>query len=85
MLCLLLDQTTRCCTYLFQDFPFSLAIICALSFISKLNAGSILKGTVALPKSDAIVVAINKWINTNSNKAIRATQWEAVQMFFFVI
>ena len=62
----------------FQDFPFSLATICNLSFISKLNVGSILKGEVASPKSDVILIAITKRINTNSNEAIWANQWEAV-------
>ena len=49
MLCVLLGQITRCCANLFQDFPFSLASICTLSFNSKLNAGSILKVKVVLP------------------------------------
>ena len=84
MLCVLLCQITRWCANLFQDFPFSLASICTLSFISKLNAGSILKVNIALPKSDAIFVAINKRINTNSNEASWASQWEAVQELLHV-
>ena len=63
---------------LFKIPLFSPASICALSFISKLNAGSILKVKVASSKSDAILVAINKRINTNNNEASWATQWEAV-------
>ena len=43
MFCVHLGHFTRCCANLFQDFPFSLASICTLSFISKLNARSILK------------------------------------------
>ena len=39
--------------YLIQDFS---CINCTLSFISKLNAGSVLKGKVVSPKSDAILV-----------------------------
>ena len=54
MLCELLSQITSCCANLFQDFPFSLASISTLSFISKLNAGSILKVKVTSPNSDAI-------------------------------
>ena len=68
MFCVLLGQITRWCANLFHDFPFSLVSICTLSFISKLNAGSILKVNVASPKSDAILVAINKRINTNTNE-----------------
>ena len=63
MFCVLLDHFTRCCAN--QDFPFSLASICSLSFISKLNARSILKVKGCVAKSDAILVAINKRINTN--------------------
>ena len=43
------------------------------SSFEKLNAGSILKVKVASPKSDAIFVATNKRINTNSNE----TSWLA--------
>ena len=43
MFCVLLGQITRCCANLSKDFLFSLASICTLSFISKLNARSILK------------------------------------------
>ena len=43
MFCVLLGQIAGCCANLFEDFPFSLASICTLSFISKLNAMSILK------------------------------------------
>ena len=86
MLCVLLGQITKCicCDNLVQDFPFSLASICTLSVISKLNAGSILKVKVASPKSDAILVAINKRINTNSNEASWASQWKAVQVLLYV-
>ena len=69
MFCVLLGHFTRRCANLFQDFPFSLASICTLSFISKLNARSILKVKACVAKSDAILVAINKSINTNSNEA----------------
>ena len=41
MLCVLLGQITKCCANGFQDLAFSLASICTLSFISKLNAESI--------------------------------------------
>ena len=34
MFCVLLGQITRCCANRFQDFPFSLASICILSFMS---------------------------------------------------
>ena len=84
MFCVLLGQITRWCANLFQDLPFSLASICTLSFISKLNAGSILKVNVCVAKSDAILVAINKRINTNSNEASWVSQWEAVQVLLHV-
>ena len=74
MFCVLLGHFTRCCANLFQDFPFSLASICTLSFISKLNARSILKVKGCVAKSDAILVAINKRINTNSNEASWSSQ-----------
>ena len=67
--CVLLGHFTRCCANLFQDFPFSLASICILSFISKLNARSILKVKSCVAISDAILVAINKRINTNNYEA----------------
>ena len=70
---------------LFQDFPFSLASICTLSFISKLKARSILKVKGCVAKSDAILVAINKWINTNSNEATWSSQWEASQVLLHVL
>ena len=38
----------------------------------------------ASPKSDAILVAINKRINTNSNEASCASQWEAAQVLLHV-
>ena len=69
MFCVHLGLFTGCCANLFQDFPFSFASICTLSFISKLNARSILKVKGCVAKSDAILVAINKRINTNSNEA----------------
>ena len=75
----LLGHFTRCCANLFQDFPFSFASICTLSFFSKLNARSILKVKGCVAKSDAILVAINKRINTNSNEASWSSQWEAAQ------
>ena len=40
-----------------------------------------MKVIVASPKSDAILVAINKRINTNSNEA---SQWEAAQVLLHV-
>ena len=70
---------TRRCANLFQDSLFSRESIYTSSFISKLNAVSILKVKVASPKSDAILVAVNKRINTNTNEANWASQWEAVQ------
>ena len=73
MFCVLLGHFTRCCANLFQGFPFSLASICTLSFISKLNARSILKVKGCVTKSDTI----NKRINTNSNEASWSSQWEA--------
>ena len=82
MVCVLLGHFTTCCANLFQDFPFSLASICTLSFISKLNARSILKVKGCIAKSDAILVAINKWINTNSNEASWSSQWKAVQVYY---
>ena len=36
------------------------------------------KGNFVSPKSDAILIAINKRINTNSNEASWASQWKAV-------
>ena len=69
---------------LFQDFPFSLASICTLSFISKLNAISILKVKCCVAKSDAILVVIYKRINTNSNEASWSSQWEAAQVLLHV-
>ena len=62
----------------FQDFPFSFASTCTLSSISKLNAGSILKVNVC------VLIAINKRINTNSNEASWASQWEAAQVLLHV-
>ena len=41
-----------------------------------------MKGCVA--KSDAILVAINKRINTNSNEASWSNQWEAAQVLLHV-
>ena len=73
-----------CCANLFQYFSFSLASICTLSFISKLNARSILKVKGCVAKSDAILVAINKRINTNSNEASWSNQWEAAQVLLHV-
>ena len=84
MFCVFLGQFTRCCANLFQDFPFSLASICTLSFISKLNARSILKVKGCVAKSDAILVAVNKRINTNSNEASWSSQWEATQVLLHV-
>ena len=84
MFCVFLGQFTRCCANLFQDFPFSLASICILSFISKLNARSILKVKGCVAKSDTILVAINKRINTNSNEASWSSQLEAVQVLLHV-
>ena len=55
-----------------------------LSFISKLNAGSILKVEVASPKSKAILVAINKRNNANSNEASWASQCDAAQVLLHV-
>ena len=80
----LLGHFNRCCANLFQDFPLSLASICTLSFISKLNARSILKVEGCVAKSDAILVAINQWINTNSNEASWSSQWEAAQVLLHV-
>ena len=85
MFCVLLGYFTRCCANLFQDFPFSLASNCTVSFISKLNARSILKVKGCVAKSDAILVAINKRINTNSNEASWSSQWEAAQVLLHVI
>ena len=41
-----------------------------------------MKGCVA--KSDAILVAINKRINTNSNEASWSSQWEAARVLLHV-
>ena len=38
----------------------------------------------ASPKSDAILVAINKRINTNSNEASWASLWEAAKVLLHV-
>ena len=38
----------------------------------------------ASPKSDTVLVAINKRINTNSNEANWASQWEAAQVLLHV-
>ena len=81
MFCVIVGQLTRCCANLFQDFLYSVASISILLFISKSFTGSILKVKVASPKSDAILVAINKRINTNSNEA---SQWEAAQVLLHV-
>ena len=78
MFCVLLGHFTRGCADLFQDFPFSLPSICTLSFISKLNARSILKVKGYIAKSDAVLVAINKRINTNSNEASWCSKWEGI-------
>ena len=84
MFCVLLGQIIRWCANLFQDFPFSLASFCTLSFISKLNAGSILKVNVCVAKIGRILVAINKRINTNNNEASWASQWEAAKVLLHV-
>ena len=84
MFCVLLGRFTRCCANLFHDFLFVLASICTLSSISKLNTGPILKVKVASPKSDAILVAINKRINTNRNEASWARQREAARLLLHV-
>ena len=42
------------------------------------------KWKVSSPKSDAILVAINKRINTKSNAASWSSQWEAVQVLLHV-
>ena len=85
MFCVLLGHFTKCCANLFQSFPFSLASICTLSFISKLNARSILKVKGCVAKSETILVAINKRINTDSNGASWSSQWEAVQVLLHVL
>ena len=85
MFSVLLGHFNWCCANLFQDFPFSqFALICTLSFISKLNARSILKVKGCVAKSDAILVAINKRINTDSNEASWSSQWEAAQVLLHV-
>ena len=83
MFCVLLGHFTRYCANLFQDF-FSLASICTLYFIPKLNARAILKVKCCVAVSDAILVAINKRINTNSNEASWSSQWEAAQVLLHV-
>ena len=83
MLCVLLGHSTGAVLIFFKIFHF-LVSICILSFISKLNARSILKVKGCVAKSDAILVAINKRINTNSNDASWASQWEAVQVLLHV-
>ena len=85
MFCVLLGHFTKCCANLFQSFPFSLASIFTLSFISKLNARSILKVKGCVAKSETILVAINKRINTDSNGASWSSQWEAVQVLLHVL
>ena len=82
MFYVLLGHFTRCCANLLQDFPFSLASTCTL--FSKLNARSILKVKGCVAKSDAILVAINKRIYTNSNEASWSSQWEAAQVLLHV-
>ena len=85
MFSVLLGHFNRWCANLFQDFPFSqFASICTLSFISKLNARSILQVKGCVAKSDAILVAINKRINTDSNEASWSSQWEATQVLLHV-
>ena len=74
MFCVLLGQITRCCANPLQEIPFSLASICTLALISKLNTGPILNVQVALPKSVAILFAINKQVKTNNNEASWARQ-----------
>ena len=69
MRCVLLGEVTRCYANLFQDFPSLLHEFILYSSFKKINAGSILKVKVTSPKPDAILVAINKRINTNSNEA----------------
>ena len=68
MLCVFSGKIIRCCANLFQGFPFLLHQSVSYSSFQKLNTGSILKLKVASPKPDAILVAINKRINTNSNE-----------------
>ena len=58
MFCVLLGQITRCCANLFEDFPFSLASICTLLFISKLNARSILKVKGCLAKIGLLLTGL---------------------------
>ena len=44
------SSITRWCANLFQNFPLSVASICTLSFILKLNAGSVLKVNICVAK-----------------------------------
>ena len=70
MFCVVLSHFTRCCANLFSRLSIFSCINLNLSFISKLNARSILKVKGCVAKSDAILVVINKWINTNSNEVL---------------
>ena len=82
MFYVLLGQITRCCANLFQDFSIFSCI--NLYFIVHVKIKRRIDFESVSPKSDAILVAINKRINTNSNEASWVSQWEAAQVLLHV-
>ena len=61
-----------------------LTFIVHLKIISKLKAGSVSKVKVVSANTDTILVAINKWSNTNINEGNKANQWGALQVLLHV-
>ena len=73
-----LGQITRWCAILFSRFSIFFCI--NLYFIVHFK----IKRKIDFEKSDAILVAVNKRININSNEASWARKWEAAQVLLHV-
>ena len=61
---------------------FSLSI--GLNIIVRLKTEGRACFKVKVVSADAILVAINKWFNTNISEANKANQWEALQVLLHV-
>ena len=84
MFCVLLGHFIRCCANLFQDFSIFSCINLYFIFHFKIKRKIDFESESCVAKSDAILVAINKWINTTSNEASWSSQWEAGQVLLHV-